>query len=141
VSDDCSPAFEVGGMGPVIVSVTPNQGNLVIEIPLCSGYPDTCSRGQEWRNSISPSYPVLSSYDNPVNWSSCAATESSDTCLTTYNAKQIDLDVTVWFNGLAACGAGTFHLDADCTSHRVYRYRWIKPCSGDVDVLDPTSCR
>jgi hypothetical protein len=81
------------------------------------------------------------SSDNPLakadSIASCSANLSVAERLTTYDSEAIDAEVTRRFEDLdGPCSVERSYpkIQKDCSSVRVYRYRWIRACAEGSDA-------
>jgi hypothetical protein len=137
VSDDCTPQLVSGKIGPVVVVVRTNggpEGTLgAANIPIYFDQHDPAATAS--RSDISFDEPLV--FELPIHVVPECAELSQHWAMTTLNADGASIDVE-WFwtlTGVDTCPAG-YRFPSDCTSQRVFHFRWLRTCEPDDGTLD-----
>jgi hypothetical protein len=137
-SDSCNPPLFVGSVGSQIVIVKSDSKGLGFNIPLCSPGAavsppyNNCTRSNFSNNS--PWDVVLTPY---LGTGKCDAYEAIRGQVLSFDGQEIDVEYVTTYIGFANCSETTPYPTSDCTSDRIFHYRWLKP---DASAFDATSC-
>jgi hypothetical protein len=132
VTDDCEPPLVEGKMEPVVVVVRSPLANIpVYEVANTSIEPA--------RTDVR--FDAPHSFDTPLAPQlDCSFTNRhTEMSVPLANADRIDVVYERSLSGTATCPPN-FGGDKDCTSHRIFHFRWLRACqdAGDVtECLEP----
>ena len=130
VSDDCQPPLLTGEVGPVVVIVTADGA--AANVPL---YEVADALIGPARTDVSFEEPQ--SFDVPVAAQpDCSFTNLHiEISVPLANAERIDVAYERTLSGTATCPS-QFGGMRDCSSHRVFHFRWLRACAADRDITE-----
>jgi hypothetical protein len=139
-SDTCNPPLFTGSAGSQVVVVAVSSHGFGFNVPLCSSGADvppplfSCPR-RDFSDDRAFDVTLDTGYLD------CGAQQMIHGQVLSFDGDGIDIEYKVTFVGLANCPDTGVLPMSDCTSDRIFRYRWLKSCDVDASVVDPISCK
>ncbi len=117
VADDCLPPLVEGAMGPTLV-VVGNEADRGANVPLFDAGDLEVARQDV-------SFDRTRSFDVPAGLPGCEASRHFELAVSVANSERIEVAFTQALSGFSACPSS---VQQDCTSKRLFHFRWLKEC-------------
>ena len=137
ISDTCNPPLFVGSVGNQVVVVKSDGRGFGFNVPLCNSSVGESPPGFGCsRSDFSSDRPL----NSDLTFSNCSARATSYRQVLSFDGEEIDIEVKITFTGFASCPDTAAYPNGDCTSDRVFHFRWLTECLPDANVYEPASC-
>ena len=133
-SDDCVPPFVVGEIGPVMVATRrggADGASIGMNIPLYFDSLDPTF--SPVRSDVSSEQPVIVV---PIVPGCPSAEHTLELSIVSATGLELVVECRATWRDLGTCPAGAPPPPADCSSDRVFHFRWIRAC----DQLSGAGC-